>query len=225
MSSITSTQSKKDAGFGQWLKERRNTLGLTREELADKVGCSPETIYKVETGVRRPSRQVAEILAGLFSIPADEREAFISFARGQGSGTGGMSVSGGRPSSGEHPWRASHRRLTNLPAQVTSLIGREGDLKQVCSLLSKDTTRLLTLVGPPGIGKTRLAQEAAAQLLEQFEEGVFFVPLASVTDPNLVTAAIAKALDLKEAANQPLSVQVQRLSAGDEHLQPGAPGQ
>src|SRR5829696_836604 len=71
-----------DAAFGLRLKEHPKARGLTREELADKLSCSPDTIYKVEVGARRPSRQVAEILADFFSVPDDEREAFVSFARG-----------------------------------------------------------------------------------------------------------------------------------------------
>src|SRR5215203_206309 len=199
MSIPASTSGTKDSRFGQWLKTRRNALSLTREELAERVSCSSETIYKVEAGARRPSRQIAEMLASFFNIPDDEKEAFISFARGRGSMPVGQAVT-----NREHPWRALHRHLTNLPAQVTSFIGREKDLEHVRALLSKDTVRLLTLVGSPGIGKTRLAQEAATQLLEQFEDGVFLVSLAPVIDPMLVAASIAKVLDLKEAPNQPL---------------------
>src|SRR3712207_778210 len=131
----------RDATFGQWLKERRNARGLTREELAAKVDCSPETIYKIESGSRRPSRQIAEIVASVFAIPADEREAFVAFARGQGA----AAHKDLRQGSPEHPWRASQRRLTNLPAQVTSFIGRERGVEQVRALLLRETVRLVTL--------------------------------------------------------------------------------
>src|SRR5438477_719735 len=67
--------------FGHWLKEYRNAHGLTRVELALRVGCSPEMIHKIELGQRRPSRQIAELLADAVHIGQGEREDFIDFAR------------------------------------------------------------------------------------------------------------------------------------------------
>jgi len=67
--------------FGRWLKEYRNAHGLTRAELARRVGCSPEMIHKIELGQRRPSRQIAELIADAVHIGQDEREAFIELAR------------------------------------------------------------------------------------------------------------------------------------------------
>lgn len=198
MTNSGSAPGTRDATFGLWLKERRNALGLTREELAARVDCSPETIYKIESGSRRPSRQIAEIVAGVFGIPSDEREAFVGFARGQGA----AAHKDVGPESVEHPWRASQRRLTNLPAQVTSFIGRERDVEQVRALLLRDTVRMLTLVGPPGIGKTRLALEVAAHLVNRLEGGVYFVPLAPVSDPALVVPTIAKTLGLTDSTTQ-----------------------
>jgi transcriptional regulator with XRE-family HTH domain len=184
--------------FGQWLKEQRNARGLTREELAARIDCSPETIYKIEAGSRRPSRQIAQITARLFDIPADELEAFILFARGQG----GVAPPDSRPGSKEHPWRVAQRRLTNIPAPVTSFVGRERDVEQVRALLLRDTVRLVSLVGPPGIGKTRLALEVATDLLNRFEDGITFVPLAPVTDTDLVIPTVAKTVGVSESASQ-----------------------
>ncbi|MFL5759248.1 MAG: LuxR C-terminal-related transcriptional regulator [Thermomicrobiales bacterium] len=84
-----------------------------------------------------------------------------------------------------------------LPARLTSLVGREHDVAAVCALLRQDV-RLLTLTGPGGIGKTRLAAEVAAQLRPEFAAGVCYVPLAPITDPDLVVPTIAHALGLRD---------------------------
>src|SRR6188474_249727 len=74
---------REQRSFGQWLKGRRKRLDLTREEVAACVGCSLATVEKVETGERRPSRQIAELLAGCLQIGAEHLPAFMSFARGE----------------------------------------------------------------------------------------------------------------------------------------------
>lgn len=92
----------------------------------------------------------------------------------------------------------------DLPAQVTTLIGREGETVAVKELLTADDTRLVTLTGPGGVGKTRLSLEVAAQVRAAFPDGVFFVPLADITDPALVDSKIAQILDVRDSGNQPL---------------------
>jgi len=88
----------------------------------------------------------------------------------------------------------------NLPAYLTDFIGREAEISQISMLL--DRSRLVTLDGPGGIGKTRLALQVASMRLHDFEDGVFFVSLASVTKPDLVISTIAKAMDIVETAGQ-----------------------
>src|SRR6266576_5616658 len=89
--------------FGQWLKQHRKQLDLTQEELADRIGCSVVAISKIEAGVRRPSRQMAELLADLFKVPAEERASFIAFVRGLDAQSGS-------------PWTARvHNPPGNLP--------------------------------------------------------------------------------------------------------------
>ncbi|HET9200599.1 MAG TPA: adenylate/guanylate cyclase domain-containing protein [Dehalococcoidia bacterium] len=85
---------------------------------------------------------------------------------------------------------------TNLPAQPNALIGRERELADIAALLS-DGVRLLTLSGPGGTGKTRLALQAAAELVDEFKDGVFWVPLAAVTDPLVVVSSIEQTLGAK----------------------------
>ena len=102
------------------------------------------------------------------------------------------------------PLRTLEDHPTNLPVQPTPLVGREREVAEVTQRLSAQETRLLTLTGPGGTGKTRLALQAAADLLEEFEGGTFFVPLAALTDPKLVTSAVATPLGVLEAPDRPL---------------------
>lgn len=94
----------------------------------------------------------------------------------------------------------------NLPIQSTSFIGRDDDLGATRDLLSESKVRLLTLTGPGGIGKTRLGLQLATGLFDQFKDGIFFVPLAPITDPMLITPTIAQTLDVHEKANQPILI-------------------
>lgn len=90
----------------------------------------------------------------------------------------------------------------NLPVQLTSFVGRESEIVEVKRLLA--TTRLLTLTGPPGTGKTRLGLRVAAELLNQFADGVYFVELSPISDPALVANTIARLFGVREASGQPL---------------------
>jgi len=94
-------------------------------------------------------------------------------------------------------------RRNNLPAQPTPLVGREKELNDVLALLRSPDVRLLTLTGPGGTGKTRLGLQAAAELTDEFEDGVFFVALTAIADPTLVAPTIARTLGLTESGDQP----------------------
>jgi predicted ATPase/DNA-binding CsgD family transcriptional regulator len=94
----------------------------------------------------------------------------------------------------------------NLPAQLTPLIGREREVAAVYTLLRQPGVRLLTLTGTGGVGKTRLGLQIATDLLEDFADGVCFVSLAPISDPELVVSTIAQTLGIKEAGKKPLLV-------------------
>ena len=192
--------------FRMWLRQRRRAYDLTQQELADRVGCSVDAIYKFEAGTRRPSKQIAELLRQHFNIPVQDQAEFIAFARGT------LNQSGG-----ELPWMTAHRPPSNLPSAPTPLIGREQDIAAIRKRLLRDDTQLLTLVGPPGIGKTRLSLAVANMLLEDFSDGVFFVPLAPISDPGLVPRAIVHSLDIPEAGAQ-TSLERLKTLLRDKHM-------
>jgi predicted ATPase/class 3 adenylate cyclase/Tfp pilus assembly protein PilF len=102
------------------------------------------------------------------------------------------------------PLRTLDAYRNNLPLQPTPLVGREKEVSEVCNLLRGDETRLLTLTGPGGIGKTRLALQAAADLLDEFPDGTFFVPLATLTKAELLLPTVAETLGVRETAEQRL---------------------
>jgi len=103
------------------------------------------------------------------------------------------------------PLSTLDNRPTNLPPQPTALIGRERELADVVDLLRRPDVRVLTLTGPGGAGKTRLALQAAADLLDDFSDGAFFVALSGIADSSLVLATIGQALGLKETGGLSLA--------------------
>jgi transcriptional regulator with XRE-family HTH domain len=187
-----------ETSFGRWLRVRRRSLDLTQDGLARQVGCSIETIRKIEADERRPSRQLAERLANYLKIPAVERAAIITLARGE-------PYLDPRPV--ELPERMLHtpqRLPTNLPAPLTRLIGRKQDVAAIRNALLRGETRLLTLVGAPGIGKTSLGIASARDSHDAFADGAFFVALTPIGETALVLATIAQTLGIKETAGQTL---------------------
>jgi NB-ARC domain len=106
------------------------------------------------------------------------------------------------------PLRTLESYPNNLPLQATPLIGRVREVEEVSERLRGPETRLLTLVGPGGTGKTRVGLQAAAELVEDFEDGVFYVPMATFTDPDLVAPTIARTLGLSEGGARPPEAQL-----------------
>ncbi len=180
--------------FGGWIAERRKALDLTRDQLAGRVGCSASALRKIESDERRPSRQMAERLAECLQVPSDQRPMFLQVARGvlrvERLGT---PLPASAPAEAKLPHSHSS---ANLPTPLTPLIGREPELAALTRLLHDPQCRLLTLVGPGGIGKTRLAIEVACAQRAAFADGVFFVSLASTGSPEFIAPAIAEAVGL-----------------------------
>lgn len=199
-----------DASFGSWLTDRRKALSISRAELARRCACATVTLRKIEEDARRPSAELAAILADRLIIPADHRDTFVRVARGE------RRVDA-LPPARLLPSAAPHAHRAVLPTPPTPLVGRDADVAAVATLLRTGATRLVTLLGPPGIGKTRLGLAVAHLLRDTFADGACFVALAPLTDPAHVLPAIAQALGLVEDASTTL---IARLSAGlrDRHL-------
>ncbi len=183
-----------NGSFGGWLKQRRKALDLTQLDLADQVGCSVMTIRKIEGELRRPSKQIAERLADVLAISEEERPIFVTFARG-------MELQPPVQSTVEPP-------LHNLTSQPNPFIGRKDELSLIDGRLKNPACRLLTLVGPGGIGKTRLALQAAGEQVGSFDDGVYFVSLASVSSPELIASSIASALKLSLSGMEDPNTQI-----------------
>ncbi len=185
---------EREQSFAQWLKQRRKALDLTQQDLARLVGCAVITIQQIEGERRRPSLQMAKLLADHLRIPIDEREVFVRSARTHAL----------VPRSAPLSQISEPNTPTNLPVPLTPLIGRAAEAAAICNYLERPDIHLVTLVGPPGVGKTRLSIQVASALSERFLDGVWFVALAAVREPDLVAPAIAQVLGLTEVGTQPL---------------------
>jgi predicted ATPase/transcriptional regulator with XRE-family HTH domain len=208
------SQMEAPSSFGEWLRARRKALDLTQIQLAEQTGCAEDTIGRFEAGTRRPSKQVAVMLAEALGVPARSHADFVRFAREGGSGAtieriGIIEDPGDRaPDPSPAARRATHAAhshpaawtpyLSSVPQPPTPLIGRESDIRAVAALLQSGQTRLLTLIGPPGVGKTRLALVLTSTLTPAFPDGICFVPLAPLRSADLFTSAVAHALGLSE---------------------------
>lgn len=199
--------------FGEWLRRRRKQLDLTREKLAWRVGCSFETIKKIESGDLKPSAQLAELLASKLDVPLSEQEAFVKFAR---SGVLKDTLAFSGLPAAAAPLPPASPLVPGLPAPITSLLGRSREIQAARDLLRHNDlaspgagVRLLTLTGPPGAGKTRLALAIANELRAEFADGAAFVGLASVDDPALVIPTIAHAFGVREVKSQTLQAELE----------------
>jgi predicted ATPase/transcriptional regulator with XRE-family HTH domain len=205
--------------FGEWLKERRKLLDLTQADLANRVGCSVMTIRKIEADERRPSRQIAELLAGCLEIAPEAHSTFIKVARAElrverlpqnvrtldaislsdkhaaASPLFPSAAGGNRGEAAPELVEGGSRGIGEgtLPSPPTPLVGREHELAAIRRLLQEPHCRLLSLIGPGGIGKTRLAIAVASQL-EEFDDGVYFVALAPLSGSEFIVPTIAAAI-------------------------------
>jgi len=194
--------------FGEWIKHRRQELDLTQAQLAKRASCSVFAIRKIEAGERRPSRQLGELLAKSLEIPSDDQTTFIQVARGELS-VERLFPPDQKPSRDALPGDKIGPVPGNLPRTLTPFIGREPELTALAQLLQDAQCSLLTIAGPGGIGKTRLAIEAGHHSKDLFPDGVWFVSLSALNSPVLIVPAIADALDFK--FQEPTDLQAQLL--------------
>src|SRR5512139_3742787 len=176
--------------FGEWLRQQRSQLKLTREQFAERVGCSVALLRKIEDGERRPSVQIAELMAICLNIPPAERSTFVKVARGELNLERLPPIL--KPVTASTAARPPLR--VNLPVLPTPLIDRQREVEELSRLLRDPQCRLVTLVGPGGIGKTRLAIATASQVQDAFPDGVYFVPLASTSSARFIVPAIADSI-------------------------------
>jgi predicted ATPase/transcriptional regulator with XRE-family HTH domain len=181
--------------FATLLLRLRAAAHLTQEQLAARAGLSPDTIAALERGKRRtPRSATVELLAQALELEAQERAHFAAAAQASEVAPRVRSASArAEVDSG----RDVHRHTLWLAMEPTPLVGRALELDTIVRTLVAEGTRLLTLTGPAGVGKTRLALAAASQLdkdSEHFPDGVALVDLTPVRDPDLVLGAIARAL-------------------------------
>jgi len=186
--------------FGFWIRQRRRQLDLTQEMLAERVGCSLSAIRKIEADERRPSREVAELLANCLQIDRKDRHLFLKVARSEVSVARLASVplpsAVPTPAPASVPTPGAAAPPPSFPMPLTPLVGRAAEVMELRRLLGQPDCRLLTLVGLGGIGKTRLALAVAADQQAAFAHGVTFVPLAAISSPAFVLPALLNALGL-----------------------------
>ena len=180
-------RAESEDGLSAALRRLRAAAGLTQEELAERAGISARTVSDIERGLRvTVYPDTARRLSNALEIQPDRRAELEALLRG-------------RP-------RPHDDRVPTIPVVPTPLIGRASELGAITQALAMSNARLLTLTGPGGIGKTRLAAEAAHRLRGTFPDGVIFVQLDAVSDAELVAPAIARTLGVAETGGAVESV-------------------
>src|SRR5690349_17346937 len=161
--------------FGAQLKALREAAGFTQEELATIAGLSVHAVSALERGERRrPHLETVRALSAALDLNSDARDGLVASARGPAHDTAVDELSG-----------------APLPVALTPLLGRDADVRTLRHWLDDPAARLITVVGPGGVGKTRLALEVARGIEEDGTARVRFVELASIRDPAFVAPAIA----------------------------------
>jgi predicted ATPase/transcriptional regulator with XRE-family HTH domain len=168
--------------FGAQLKALREAAGFTQEELATIAGLSVHAVSALERGERRrPHVETVRALSAALDLTGPIRDELLARARAPV-----------RTAAVDGP------RGISLPLPLTVLLGRDTDMKTLGQWLADPAARLITFIGPGGVGKTRLALELARAIAEGGSTRVAFVPLAAIRDPAFVASAIAEALGLAD---------------------------
>jgi non-specific serine/threonine protein kinase len=180
------------SSFGDLLRQYRRELGLTQEVLAERAGLSEHGIQKLERGVTQPYRDTAQRLEDALQLAPDDRVRFRAAVRPV------------RRYQAARPRSPVTSPRNGLPGSRTSFVGRASVLADVKQLIrsTSHASRLLTLTGAGGTGKTRIALQAAGGMLDDFPDGVHFVDLAPVSDSQLVGASIAQTLGVSGDSRQ-----------------------
>jgi predicted ATPase/DNA-binding XRE family transcriptional regulator len=186
---MTSDQSTKSLRFGDLLRRHRLAVGFSQEHLAQIARMSVTAIGALERGVRlAPYRETVDLLADALGLDDESRTEFESAA----------SRARAR---GRRPAREGSARH-NLPTPQTSFVGRERDLVRLRGLILRQRHTAVTIIGVGGVGKSRLAIEAAREIVDRFEDGVWLVQLAWIVDPDLVPNAIASVLGIQASGDR-----------------------
>jgi predicted ATPase/DNA-binding XRE family transcriptional regulator len=181
--------SKTRKSFGELLRQLRSAAALSQEELAERAGISRRAISDLERGLSlAPRLETVRLLADGMALADDERAQLLAAAR-PAAGLESLADRGRLP-------------LYSLPVPLTRLIGRETELAALRAALQNNEVRWLTLTGPGGVGKTRLAVAVAGGLQEAFPDGIVFVDLSPLTSPDRVIPTVATAFVVRESLGQ-----------------------
>ena len=212
--------------FGELVRRYRRRSGLTQEELAERAELSPRGLIYLERGERSPHPGTARRLADALGLDEDERASLLAAA--------GTDLAGGRGDAGDtvRQFTVVAAPIARLPVELTPFIGREREVAEISSLIRRASVRLVTLTGPGGSGKTRIAARVGSEALDAFPDGVVFVALAPMSDPRLLAPALAGELGVKDTGGLPVVDALKARIAGKrlllvldnfEHLLEAAP--
>jgi transcriptional regulator with XRE-family HTH domain len=197
------------SGLAGLLRQLRAEARLTQQELAKAAGVSPRSVSDLERGINRTARQDTAVrLAGALGLAEPARSLFVAAARGRIQAAQVLTARQ-TPAPGASP--ASAAGMHGFMPPLTSFVGRAGPVREVAVLLDRD--RLVTVTGPGGAGKTRLASQVARQVAGRFADGAWLAELAPVRDPALVSAVVAAALGVREQPGLPAAGVLARVLA------------